>query len=76
MEKKIEFYMTAASPPTWMRTSISQVPSGHIIHRFLTDDWGTLCKEDCQLNEQAKKEGGRIMGAYNTQRGRVLHHHR
>ena len=28
-------------------------------------------KEDCQLNEQAKKEGGRILGAYNTQRGRV-----
>lgn len=71
MEKKIEFYMTAGIAADMDADKHFAGAIGHIIHRFLTDDWGTLCKEDCQLNEQAKKEGGRIMGAYNTRRGRV-----
>ena len=69
MEKRIEFYMTAGIAADMDADKHFAGAIGHII--FLTDDWGILCEEDCKLNEQAKKRGGRIMGAYNTQRGRV-----
>ena len=71
MEKRIEFYMTAVIAADMDADKHFAGAIGHIIHRFLTDDRGILCEEDGKLNEQAKKKGGRIMGAYNTQRGRV-----
>ena len=53
MEKKIEFYMTAGIA-TDMDSDISFASEiGSIIHQFINDDWGTLCKEDCESNEQA-----------------------
>ena len=71
MEVKIEFYMTAGIAAD-MDNDISFASEiADIIHRFISDDWGDLCKEDCQSNEQAKKDGGRILGAYDTTRGRV-----
>ena len=73
MEKRIEFYMTAGIAADMDADKHFAGAIGHIIHRFLTDDWGILCEEDCKLNEQAKKKGGRIMGAYNTQRGWPSH---
>ena len=71
MEKKIEFYMTAGIAADMDADQNFAGAIGHIIHRFLTDDWGSLCKEDCLLNAAAKVEGGRILGAYNTSKGRV-----
>lgn len=44
---------------------------GSVIHQFINDDWGSLCKEDCEINEQSKRDGGRIFGAYETTRGLV-----
>ena len=38
-----------------------------IIKRFKAQDWGALCQEDKQMNEDALKSGnGRILAAYNT----------
>ena len=71
MEMKIEFYMTAGIAAD-MDSDIGFASEvADIILRFVNDDWGELCKEDCQSNEQAKKVGGRILGAYETTRGRV-----
>lgn len=71
MEKKIEFYMTAGISADMDSDNNFACEIGAIIHRFLTDDWGDLYKDDCQLNTQAKIDGGRTLGAYNTTRGRV-----
>lgn len=71
MEKKIEFYMTAGIAADMDADNSFACEIGAIIHRFLTDNWGDLCSDDCKLNEQAKTDGGRILGAYNTGRGRV-----
>ena len=71
MARRYEFYVTAGIA-TDMDSDISFASEiGSIIHQFINDDWGTLCKEDCESNEQAKKDGGRILGAYETTRGRV-----
>ena len=71
MEKKIEFYMTAG-----ISADMDSDPSfagqiGEIVHRFVNNDWGDLCESDCRINRQAMKNGGRILGAYDTYKGRV-----
>ena len=71
METCMEFYMTAGISADMDADKHFAGAIGHIIHRFLMDDWGTLGKEDCLLNAEAKKSGGRILGAYNTGKGRV-----
>lgn len=37
--------------------------------RYQLGDWGDLCAEDRQQNEEALHCGARIMGSYITQRG-------
>lgn len=32
--------------------------------RFRSGDWGDLCEDDKALNEQALKDGDRLMGSY------------
>jgi len=37
-----------------------------IIKKFTVKDWGALCDDDKQMNEDALINGGRIFAAYNT----------
>ena len=37
-----------------------------IIKKFTAKDWGMLCDDDKQMNEDALKNGGRIFAAYKT----------
>ena len=37
--------------------------------RHLRGDWGEVCPEDRRLNDQALKDGGRVLSAYSTLRG-------
>ena len=71
MEKKIEFYMTAGIAADMDADQNFAGAIGHIIHRFHADDSGELCTQDCLLAVAADVEGGRILGAYNTSKGRV-----
>ena len=71
METRIEIYMTAGISADMDADKNFAGAIAHILHRFLTDDWGNLCREDCLLNAAAKIDGGRILGTYNTGRGRV-----
>lgn len=41
-----------------------QVNPFHLLSRHVTGDWGDLCKEDAQSNNDALKEGTRIFSAY------------
>lgn len=41
------------------------------LFRHLTGDWGDLDAVDRQQNEQAVKDGSRIMSAYQTPAGRL-----
>jgi len=71
METRIKIYMTAGISADMDADSSFGCEIGHTLHRFLEDDWGDLCREDCLLNAAAKITGDRILGAYNTSRGRV-----
>ncbi len=37
--------------------------------RHRRGDWGDLCPQDKQLNDQAVKDGGRILSAYTSSTG-------
>ena len=71
MEMKIEFYMTAGIAADMDSDNGFACEIGSIIHRFICNDWGDLCSDDYFLNKQALTGGGRILGAYETKRGRV-----
>ena len=37
---------------------------GSLIDRFMGSDWGDVCSEDWQLNDNALRVGNRVLGAY------------
>jgi hypothetical protein len=37
--------------------------------RHVTGDWGDVCPEDRRLNDQALRQGARLLSAYTTARG-------
>lgn len=39
------------------------------INRHLKGDWGDVCQSDWQLNEDALKQGDRLLSVYHTQDG-------
>lgn len=39
------------------------------INRHLQGDWGDVCQSDWQLNEDALKQGDRLLSVYHTQDG-------
>ena len=39
------------------------------INRHLSGDWGDVCQSDWQRNEQALRDGDRLLSVYQTQDG-------
>ena len=39
------------------------------INRHLSGDWGDVCQSDWQRNEQALRDGDRLLSVYRTQAG-------
>ena len=52
-------------------TVLANEGTGYIIplFRHLSGDWGDVCKEDKEANNQAVKDGGRILSDYTTKKG-------
>jgi hypothetical protein len=51
---------------------LSQIPQAEIqraLARHLTGDWGDVCEDDAQANEQALVDGTRILSAYHSGSG-------
>lgn len=39
--------------------------------QYATGDWGTVCEDDKMANEEALENGDRLMGAYETVKGKI-----
>jgi hypothetical protein len=39
------------------------------LSRHVRGDYGEICDEDCQLNDQAIMDGSRVLSAYRTSKG-------
>jgi hypothetical protein len=48
-----------------------QSPAG-FLDRHVRGDWGDLCDEDKQANEDALQDGSRILSAYHTSTGQKI----
>lgn len=44
---------------------------GAALLRYQLQEWGELPPEDIELNNEALKDGGRILAAYDTSRGKI-----
>ena len=42
------------------------------LERHRCGDWGDVCPADARLNDEALREGGRLLSSYRTMRGEVL----
>lgn len=54
------------------RNARGTLPRGEVdtaINRHLSGDWGDVCKSDWQRNEQALRDGDRLLSVYQTQAG-------
>ena len=41
------------------------------IRRYFSDDWGDLCEEDKEMNDNALKAGARILAVYNIGKDKI-----
>ena len=71
MEKKIEFYMTCGISADMDNDNAFACEIGMYINRFVKDDWGDLCEDDKELNRAALKDGGRVLAAYTSSKGKI-----
>ena len=39
--------------------------------RYLNGDWGNLCQEDIDANNEAILNGNRVLAAYNSTKGKI-----
>ncbi len=42
------------------------------LERHQSGDWGDVCASDARLNDEALREGGRLLSSYRTLKGEVL----
>src|SRR6266446_4312261 len=42
------------------------------LERHRCGDWGCVCPADARLNDEALREGGRLLSSYRTLKGEVL----
>ena len=58
-----------STPGAMMALEESRQLPQEFLHRHSTGDWGDLNEHDRQANEQALREGGRLLSAYATKHG-------
>ena len=51
------------------RDTLPRIEVDVAINRHLAGDWGDVCPPDWQANEDALKNGGRLLSVYHTQGG-------
>ena len=61
---KFTFKQLLATPGANEAFNRNQQSLHEFLERHLSGDWGDLCAEDKQLNEQALVDGSRLMSAY------------
>ena len=50
-------------------TSLKALDVMKALSRFARGDWGDVCKEDWEANDEALEHGGRLLGSYHDRNG-------
>jgi hypothetical protein len=69
---KFSLGRTLATPAALQAMKESGQEAAFFLDRHVVGDWGEVCPDDAQLNDEALKDGGRIISAYSTLKGQRL----
>jgi hypothetical protein len=73
MQPKFPLGQVLATPGALEALQASGQSAGDFLRRHVRGDWGDeLCADDKQLNDEALKDGSRILSAYRTSKGTKL----
>lgn len=61
-----------ATPGTLEALEKAQQTPMEFLARHVRGDWGDVCDEDAEANEQSLKDGSRILSSYRTKLGEKL----
>lgn len=67
-EPKFPLGQIVATPGAIEALTDSGESAAQFLHRHVNGDWGDLCEEDKQLNDEAIENGSRILSAYRTKK--------
>jgi len=63
---------TVATPAALKAIQQAGQSPAEFLDRHIRGDWGDLCDEDQQANEDALQDGSRILSAYHTSTGQKI----
>ena len=66
---RFELGQTVATPAVLKAIERAGHSPSEFLDRHLVGDWGDLCDDDKQANEDALQDGSRILSAYHTRTG-------
>ncbi|VGO13410.1 hypothetical protein PDESU_01967 [Pontiella desulfatans] len=68
-KKLFELGQVVATPGALAALENNGQSASEFIHRHQSGDWGDLCEEDKQANQEALESGDRILSAYRLEDG-------
>jgi hypothetical protein len=68
-DPKAKFWLGGLIVTKNAETELEHEDIEHCVNRHLSGDWGDLCAEDKDANEQALQFGGRLFSAYHDRKG-------
>lgn len=63
-DPRFDLGQTVATPGALAALEEAQVSPALLIARHVVGDWGCVCEEDKQANDDALKDGSRLLSAY------------
>ena len=66
---KFSLGQVLATPGAMQAIKESGQEAAFFLNHHAIGDWGTVCQENGQLNDEALKDGSRIISAYTTLKG-------
>jgi hypothetical protein len=61
-----------ATPAALAALEASEQSPEEFLQRHLSGDWGDVCEDDQEANEQSLLDGSRLLSAYHTKQGAKL----
>jgi hypothetical protein len=72
LARKFSLGQLVATPGALEALDESGQTPDYFLQRHVTGDWGVVGVEDWQLNDEALKDGSRLLSAYRTLKGKKL----
>lgn len=66
-----KFYMTRGIDGKMQGSLRFQLEVLRALARYFQNDWGDVCKEDWELNDEGAADDGRILASYPTCEGKI-----